>query len=261
MSLASLCYQSFFSMDLVDYRNSEREKARVASLMELLPANLNSALDIGARDGFISKLLAERYTAVKALDLQKPNIEHERITCVQGDITGLSFSDAAFDLVFCAEVLEHIPQHQLAKACDELVRVANRYLVIGVPFRQDIRVGRTTCAACGKKNPPWGHVNSFDEELLHKLFQACNGVKTSYVGNNNSQTNWVSSLLMDMAGNPYGTYEQEEPCVYCGAHLIPPPERDLVKKVFSKAAVFAQRATQPFVKAHPNWIHILFEKR
>ena len=248
-------------MDLLEYRNSEREKARVASLMELLPANLNTALDIGARDGFISKLLAERYAAITALDLEKPQINHEKITCVQGDITGLNFSEDSFDLVFCAEVLEHIPPHLLTKACEELVRVSNKYLVIGVPFRQDIRVGRTTCAACGKVNPPWGHVNSFDEMRLNKLFQGCNNLKTTFAGSNNSQANWLSCLLMDLAGNPYGTYEQEEPCVYCGAHFLPPPERDLVKKVFSKAAYFAQRATQPLVNEHPNWIHILFEKR
>jgi len=248
-------------MNLLKYRNSERERSRVASLMELLPANLGSALDIGARDGFISMLLAERYAAITALDLEKPQINHEKIACVAGDITGLNFPNGSFDLVFCAEVLEHIPTHLLTKACEELVRVSKKYLVIGVPFRQDIRVGRTTCAACGKVNPPWGHVNSFDEQRLNKLFHACHSLKTAFVGSNNSQTNWLSSLLMDLAGNPYGTYEQEEPCVNCCAHLIPPPERDLVKKLFTKAAVFAQQATQPFVKDHPNWIHILFEKR
>ncbi len=229
--------------------------------MELLPANLRTALDIGARDGFISMLLAERYAAITALDLEKPQIDHEKIACVQGDITSLNFPDGSFDLVFCAEVLEHIPPHLLTKACEELVRVSNKYLVIGVPFLQDIRVGRSTCAACGKVNPPWGHVNSFDEKRLHELFQSCNSVKTSFVGNNNSQTNWLSSLLMDLAGNPYGTYEQEESCVYCGADLTPPLARNIVKKVFTKAAVLTQRATQPFIKDHPNWMHILFEKR
>jgi Methyltransferase domain len=248
-------------MDLEEYRNSERERARVASLMELLPADLNSALDVGARDGFISRLLADRFASVTALDLEQPSIEHEKVICVKGDITGLSFPDGKFDLVFCAEVLEHIPQHLLAKACDELVRVSNRYLVIGVPFKQDIRVGRTTCAACGKENPPWGHVNSFDEKRLQSLFKTCSFVKTSYIGSTNSQTNWCSTLLMDLSGNPYGTYDQDEPCVHCGGHLGAPQELDVIKKVFSKLAIKLQQVTQSFVKPHANWIHILFEKQ
>ena len=45
-------------MDLTDYRNSEREQARIKDLMRLIPPLGSSALDIGARDGFLSYLLA-----------------------------------------------------------------------------------------------------------------------------------------------------------------------------------------------------------
>ena len=40
-------------MDLTKYRNSDKEKKRVADLMGLLPSNVATALDIGARDGFV----------------------------------------------------------------------------------------------------------------------------------------------------------------------------------------------------------------
>jgi SAM-dependent methyltransferase len=248
-------------MDLSEYRNSEREKERIADLMALLPSNIKTALDIGARDGFISKLLAERFPRVTALDLEQPSIDHERIHCVKGDVTALNFPDASFDLIFCAEVLEHIPTKILSKACSELSRVSNRYVIIGVPYKQDIRVGRTTCRACGKKNPPWGHVNSFDESRIRRLFAACEVVKTSFVGIADTGTNFLSCFLMDMAGNPYGTYSQDEPCVHCGAVLKSPPERNLLEKVLTRAAFYARNAQTPFLKQHPNWVHILLEKR
>jgi hypothetical protein len=187
-------------------RNSAVEKQRIADLMRLLPSSIDTVVDIGARDGFISKLLAERFLKVTALDLEKPSIDHRRIHCVQGDVTGLDFQDATFDLVFCTEVLEHISTPLFVKACDELSRVSSRYLLIGVPYKQDIRVERTTCRACGKKNPPWGHVNSFDESKLRRLFPAFEIVNVSFVGMGRRRTNFLSCILMDMAGNPYGTY-------------------------------------------------------
>lgn len=246
-------------MDLSEYRNNERE--RVADLMGLLPSNIETALDVGARDGFISKLLAERFSSVTSLDLEKPSVDHERIHCVRGDVTALDFHDASFDLILCTEVLEHIPTKMLGKACNELSRVSNRYVLIGVPYKQDIRVGRTTCRACGKKNPPWGHVNSFDESRLRRLFPAYEVANKSFAGTADTGTNFLSCLLMDMAGNPYGTYSQHEPCVYCGAALKSPPERNLLGKVLTRAAFYARYAQTPLLKRHPNWIHVLLEKR
>jgi SAM-dependent methyltransferase len=248
-------------VDLSQYRNSDKEKERVADLMGLLPGNIETVLDIGARDGFFSKLLAERYSHVTALDLEKPSIDHDRIHCVKGDVTALSFPDGSFDLLFCAEVLEHIPARLLGKACNELSRVSNRYVLLGVPYKQDIRVDRLTCHVCGKKTPSWGHVNSFDENRLRRLFPACEVVKESFAGVGEGRTNCISCLLMDTAGNPYGTYSQDEPCVHCGAPLKNPPERNLLQKVLTRAAVWARSAQTPFLKQHPYWIHMLLEKR
>ena len=246
-------------MDLTAYRNSASERARIGDLMDLLPTGI-SALDIGARDGHLSKLLAERFATVTALDLQQPKIDHERILCVQGDITALSFPDASFDLVLCAEVLEHIPPHLLATACRELARVASQFVLIGVPYRQDIRVGRTTCGRCHKVSPPWGHVNSFDEPRLAQLFSGLTVAKRSFVGETNAHTNRVSSALMDWAGNPYGTYSQDEPCGHCGAVLVPPPPRRLAQKVATKLAFVGIDLQRRFVKPHANWIHLLLKK-
>ena len=249
------------NVDLSDYRSNEREQARIGDLLALLPARFDSALDIGARDGFISKLLAERCDAVIALDLNMPSIEHERVRCVQGDIAALDFPDGAIDLVFCTEVLEHIPPPLLEQAASELARVARRYVLVGVPYNQDIRAGRTTCAACDKKNPPWGHVNSLDEKRLEELFPSCSVLKQSFVGVADGRTNFLAALLMDWAGNPYGTYTQDEPCIHCGAQIGLPRKRNLLQKVYTRLAAYSLSIQAMFATSKPNWIHILFEKR
>ena len=249
-------------MGVTDYRNRDIEKARAADLMALLPDDCrDSVIDIGARDGWFSVMLAERFDVVTALDLQKPSIEHERIRCIKGDAINLAFGDGEFELVFCAEVLEHIPTKYLMKACSELQRITKKYVLVGVPFKQDIRIGRTRCRTCGKRNPPWGHVNSFDEEKLKQLFSLCNAKKISFVGENKQWTNALSASLIDFAGNPYGTYHPEVHCIHCGAELIEAGQRNILQKIATKMAFYVQRAQKVFHSPHPNWIHILFEKR
>src|SRR5947208_8764132 len=147
--------------DLEKYRASESERARTDDLLRLIPKNRRSRLDIGARDGQFSRLFTQYFDEVTALDLERPTFEIPGVVTVAGNATRLDYPDDAFDCVFCAEVLEHIPA--IDQACRELARVARYEIVIGVPYRQDIRLGRTTCRSCGKSNPPWGHVNSFDE--------------------------------------------------------------------------------------------------
>jgi len=247
-------------MDLTQYSEDYSVISRTNDLLRLIPNGGNAVLDIGARDGHFSKLLTEKYKSVTALDLEEPSISHQNIQCVKGDVTSLDFEDNYFDLVFCAEVLEHIPPSLLDQACSEISRVSNEYLLIGVPYKQDIRVGRTTCYSCGKKNPPWGHVNSFDEQRLAKLFPKFKVCEISFVGKTTSHTNLISSMLMDFAGNPYGTYHQEEPCMYCNKPLINPPERNLLQQISTKLAFYTNNIQKLFLQEHGNWIHILFKK-
>ena len=248
------------SSDLTQYRSSPAEQGRVSDLFALLPTRGSLALDIGARDGYLAKKLAERFDKVVALDLERPDIDHPNIEPVKGDATALTFADNQFDAILCAEVLEHIPSHLLAQACREIARVARNKVVIGVPYRQDLRCGSTTCATCGKTNPPWGHVNSFDEARLQSLFPGLTLEKTSFVGTNAERTNCVSASLLDYAGNPFGTWQQDEPCVHCGGSIGAPRARNLSQRIATRTAFILNQLQARFLKPHGNWIHVLFSK-
>jgi hypothetical protein len=247
-------------MGLQEYRVSPSEIERTRDLLRMAPSKGTAALDVGARDGHFSILLSDRYDQVIALDLAKPAIDAPRVTCVEGDATNLKFSTGAFDLVFCAEVLEHIPTERLESACRELERVSGRYILIGVPYRQDTRVGRTTCYTCFGISPPWGHLNEFDEKKLLRLFKGSSVVATSYVGKTNARTNWLSTWLMDRAGNPYGTYSQDEACTRCGQSLVSPPKPGISQRILSRIAFSCRELTQRSGRGRPKWIHVLYEK-
>jgi len=248
------------SLDLTAYRSHPREVERVRSLFDLVPPHGRTALDIGARDGHLSLILAERFDSVVSLDLRCPAIDHPRVLCVQGDASALQFDDASFDLVICAEVLEHIPPALLEKVGREISRVTRQTAVIGVPYKQDLRVGRTRCHACGNNNPPWGHVNSFDEHRLLTLMKGLQPSRIDFVGQTRSATNAISARLLDYAGHPFGTYEQDEACVHCGASLTQPKLRNLTQKIATKAAYWLDAVQRLITPVRGNWIHIRFDK-
>ncbi len=242
------------------YRTHPREVERVSRLFGLMARSGPTALDVGARDGHLSLLLAERFERVVALDLNLPDVAHPRVDCVQGNAAQLGYPDRSFHTVVCAEVLEHIPPAQLPRVCRELVRVADRHVVIGVPFKQDLRVDACTCRTCGAVNPPWGHVNSFDLERLVRLMDGLVPARVDYVGRTRSVTNAVSAALQRYAGNPYGTYEQDEPCIQCGQRLLPPAERNFTQKVATKLAHWGTTLQMAATPWRANWIHVLFER-
>lgn len=250
------------TIDLVakraEQRQSAKEQARMADLMRVLPRGLRTVLDIGTRDGYYARMMTEHFEAVTAIDLEQPTFSFDRVETAVGDVTRLNFPDNSFDCVFCAEVLEHIPA--LEAACAEIQRVTRHAAVIGVPYRQDLRVARTTCQSCGKTNPPYGHVNSFDERKLAGLFPQMRIASKSFVGSTKTRTNALSAFLMDLAGNPWGAYSQEEPCMHCEAMLVRPESRGLASRVCSKAAALLNQAQAQFTQPRGNWIHLVLEK-
>lgn len=245
-------------MDLEQYRQADSEKERLQDLLRLLPQGKQSLLEIGARDGYHSRLLTGHFETVTALDLEKPDFTIDRVVPVRGDVTDLQFPDNHFDCVLCAEVLEHIPA--VEKAASEISRVARGEVIIGVPYRQDIRCAKLTCRACGKVNPPFGHVNTFDEERLRALFPRLRVAEFSFAGTNYLRTNAFSSWLMTAGGNPWGTYFQDEPCIHCGARLEAPASRSLAQKISAALAYRIDRWQRFFTKPIPAWIHVLFQK-
>lgn len=248
-------------MDITEFRNLPKELERTNSIISLISKKQENILDIGARDGYFAKKFITHADYVVSIDIVTPMFKCPSVIKLVCNVENLPFKSDSFETVVCAEVLEHINQPFLTKACREIARVSKKNIIIGVPFRQELRIGRTTCRNCGGKNPPWGHQNSFNEKKLINLFKNWKVIDVKYVGDViDIKTNWISSFLKDLCGNPWGYYLQEEPCIYCGCTLMHPHSYGFKKKLINKIATMLDDIQNYKKKTKPNWIHILFEK-
>jgi hypothetical protein len=91
-------------------------------------------------------------------------------------------------------------------------------------------------------------------------FPRCGLSKTSFVGSTNDRSNPLSILLMDLAGNPWSVYEQDEPYIHCGKQMSPLGPRPFAHKLIATMALWLNRLQSPFNPTPPNWIHMVFQK-
>ena len=129
-----------------------------------------------------------------------------------------------------------------------------------MPFEQDLRAARTRCQRCGTINPPYGHVNRFDYEKLATLFAGLRVVDSDYVAKTQEGTNFLSHMLMRLAGYPWGTYDQDEPCINCGGPVGPAPQRSISARILSSTAVRIDRALRDRRRPRAKWLHMVFAK-
>lgn len=237
----------------------DAEHARIAHLLDLLPAELGLTLEVGARDGRVTAALAPRASRVVALDVRPPKFRLPGALPVAGDAAALPFGDAAFDTVVCTEVLEHIPEPALGRACAELARVTRGRLLVTVPFEQDLSVGATRCPRCGTVNPPWGHVNRFTTDALVARFPTLRAATIATSGAQRNVQPALAKHLERALGYPHGNWNQEEPCIACGARLVP-PQRSRLARGLALAPLALTKLARALTPDRPSWIEVVFER-
>jgi len=150
------------------------ERSRVRLVQRLWPGPVAAALDVGCGDGFLCSEWVRWRSArqVHGTDLVADRVARARQAVPSGHFSvqsayALSFPDQRFDLVSLVETLEHMERPE--QVLHEAARVTNRYVLITVPYREDIEANQCLCPYCLKRFHPAGHLHSFDEAALTAL--------------------------------------------------------------------------------------------
>lgn len=152
-------YRQSETWDSTRFEHSLPQRQRVKVISAMLHLEIQSILDVGCGNGFITREL--RAPRVVGLDPSAEALSHFQGEKVLGVAQALPFDKREFDAIVCSEVLEHLPEQTRRRACLELMRVAKRFILVGVPYREDLLDGMTVCASCGKTYHVHRHCGSF----------------------------------------------------------------------------------------------------
>ena len=111
------------------YSGQARPWRGVADISWMSVAEGERVLDLGCGNGKTSAALMERGAEVTGIDFSTSAVDScrrlfgEKGAFIEADVRGLPFDDNAFDIVVSVHVIEHVPECDIMKASEEIVRV------------------------------------------------------------------------------------------------------------------------------------------
>lgn len=160
----------------VEQRLLARFRSRL--LAEVRRLGPRRVLDAGCGEGHVTawvsaSLGSGEYTGVdgRAEALAAFRARNPEATALAGDLRSLPFADAAFDLVLCTEVLEHLPDPR--GVLRELTRVCSGHLLLTVPHEPFFRAGNLARGRYASRlgSTP-GHLSTWGRRGFERLVAA-----------------------------------------------------------------------------------------
>lgn len=145
------------------------EKTKI--ILDIIPQDVRTVIDIGCGDGSITNVLTERYTVVGG-DISQEGLKNlsakAQPTICSADY--LPFKDKCADLVLSSELLEHLPNSVFLRTISEIKRITGKYILVTVPNNENLRKRYTKCNACGFEFHIYRHLRSFNLNKLARYF-------------------------------------------------------------------------------------------
>ena len=139
-------------------------------------------LEVGAAAGGLLKHAADRGWTVRGVELSPDAAGQARalgLDVIQGDLEGAHFPDAAFDLVYLGDVLEHVPDCRVVMTEITRVLAPGGLLYLRGPTTTNSlarRLGLTLYGLLGRdivlREPPY-HLWEFTPRSLSRLARTC----------------------------------------------------------------------------------------
>jgi len=144
---------------------------RYYHLLNLLPKNISTVIDVGCGAGYMASLLAEKNLQVTAVDISEDRLasfrdkaERFNIKQIKQNFFELDFNN--FDALLSQEVLEHIEDYEKALQKMASFIKPNGFGVFCVPFQENLEAKTKSCPSCGQLYHTSGHLHSFTKNRL-----------------------------------------------------------------------------------------------
>ena len=245
-------YRDYYEQDGIRSADISAEE-RISMVLNIFPQGVHSVLDVGCGDGTLISLLGTKYSKA-GLDISYNALQRAKdIQRVQASVGAIPLLKNSFDLVLCTEVIEHLGRNEYESTVKEIQRIAKRYIIVSVPYLEDLASKETRCPNCKYIYHIHLHLRDFNLDLLSKLFTNFSLKTFQYsLVHEKFFPGWALKLRRKFGGR----YEWDKNllCPRCGQKNHDPPQRSLI-------SVTTGLMAECFGKKTPKWIACLYEKR
>jgi len=149
----------------------ENNLTRIRETAAIIPSDAISLADIGCGNGVFVNYLQKEYPKLSllAIDRSKAALKFVHTEKKEGDIADIPVPDHSVDCATCLEVIEHLPVGVYQKALSELARISKKYIIISVPYAENLEKNHTQCPQCKTLFNADLHLRNFSEETMRQL--------------------------------------------------------------------------------------------
>jgi SAM-dependent methyltransferase len=200
---------------------------RFAETAGLIPADAKTLLDVGCGNGaFLRHVMASgrAFDRIHATDRSQAALARVQAPHTHAEIEALPFGDREFEAVTCLEVIEHLPHGIYEAGIANLARITDKYLIVSVPYRQNLSEGMVRCPSCEGRFHPDYHWRSYDDDSLTALFRPWGFDRVDYRLGGAKPEFWFVSSYLDRKARPLETgnpFDTAIPCPMCNYELPP----------------------------------------
>lgn len=201
------------------------------AITDFFPIDTATILDVGCGDGKITGQLMKRLGKhFVGLDSSFEALSRCTFQTVYGEAATLPFGDKAFDLVITNDMLEHLPEDIEEKAWRELFRVADKTVMVTVPFREELLDGTAECQACGLHYHVNWHMRSYDwPQLISGTPEGWTTVAVVLTGESWSPQHPIETRFRRQVLDEWGGWV-DALCMHCGAFGAKPVQASSLSK-------------------------------
>ena len=160
------------------YIGNQREYARAIETTRHIPADVKTVLDIGCGNGVLTNIIDR--DVVVGMDFADVPLRNVTKHAVCASIEHIPFKPGTFDLILVTEVLEHLSEQSYIQALNEINQLRAKYILISVPFDENLDIDICKCNECDTTFHPSHHCRSFLQDWYTRQFLGYDAMVVSY---------------------------------------------------------------------------------
>ena len=142
-----------------------RTKRKDQKIIEWIPKDVNSIVDIGCGNGTITNILDKAFE-ITGIDRSKAALEYVETRKILSDANNIPLEDGSFDMSFSSKLLEHLEDDILLGTVSELKRLSRKYIFITVSNHENPDKLSIQCPNCNYCFNRPNHLRSFTSKSL-----------------------------------------------------------------------------------------------